>query len=396
MVNKKTIEDIDVSNKRVIVRVDFNVPLDDQLAITDDLRIKSSFPTIKYLLDKNASVILMSHLGRPKGKVNEKMRLKPVFEYLQNQLETKVYYASDCVGEEVTKQAQNLKPGEVLLLENLRFHADEEKNDPDFAKQLASLADIYVNDAFGSAHRAHASTEGIAKYLPAVAGYLMIKELDYLINAVENPKRPFTAIVGGKKVSDKILVLNRLLDICDNILIGGGMAYTFFKAQGYEIGDSILDEKGIDYAKEAMEKAKKLNKQLLLPEDIIAADDFSNDADTRSVPADYGIPKGWQGLDIGFNAIKRFIAVLKKSETILWNGPVGVFELEAFENGTLQIAKFLANSGKTTIIGGGDTASAVENFGYGDKMTHISTGGGASLELLEGKTLPGVAALNDK
>ena len=396
MVDKKTIENIDVSNKRVICRVDFNVPLDEQLNITDDLRIKSSFPTIQYLLDKNASVILMSHLGRPKGKINEKLRLKPVFAYLEKNLINKVYFANDCVGEEVTKQAQSLKPGEVLLLENLRFHPEEEKNDPEFAKKLASLADIYVNDAFGSAHRAHASTEGIAKYLPAVAGYLMVKELDYLINAVENPKRPFTAIVGGKKVSDKILVLNRLLDICDNVLIGGGMAYTFFKAQGYEIGDSILDEKGLDLAKEVMEKAKKLNKELLLPVDIVAADDFSNDANTKEVPADYGIPKGWQGLDVGFNTIKKFKKVLEKSETVLWNGPLGVFEMDTFSNGTMQIAQFLANSGKTTIIGGGDTASAVENFGYGGKMTHISTGGGASLELLEGKVLPGVAALNDK
>ena len=395
MVNKKTIEDIDVSNKHVIVRVDFNVPLDDQLNITDDLRIKSSLPTINYLLSKNASVILMSHLGRPKG-IDEKLRLRPVYEYLKKNLSNTVYYATDCVGESVEKQAKSLKPGEVLLLENLRFHPEETKNDPVFAKQLASLAEIYVNDAFGSAHRAHASTEGVAKYLPAVAGYLMIKELDYLINAVEDPKRPFTAIVGGKKVSDKILVLNRLLDICDNLLIGGGMAYTFFKAQGIEIGDSILDEKGLDLAKEVMEKAKKHNKQLLLPVDIVAADDFSNDAETRSVPADYGIPKGWQGLDIGFNTIKKFKKVLQDSETILWNGPLGVFELDAFANGTMQIAQFLANSGKTTIIGGGDTASAVENFGYGGKMTHISTGGGASLELLEGKVLPGVAALNDK
>ena len=395
MVNKKTIESINVKNKHVIVRVDFNVPLDDNLQITDDLRIKSSFPTINYLLERNAAVILMSHLGRPKG-VDDKLRLKPVFEYLKKHMKNKVYYTTDCIGDEVQKQAKNLKPGEVLLLENLRFHSEEEKNDPNFAKQLASLAEIYVNDAFGSAHRAHASTEGIAKYLPAVAGFLMIKELDYLINAVENPKRPFTAIVGGKKVSDKILVLNRLLDICDNILIGGGMSFTFFKALGYEIGDSVLDEKGLDAAKQAMEKAKKLNKQLLLPVDIVVADEFSNDADTKSVPADYGIPKGWQGLDIGFNTIKKFKSVLKDSETILWNGPLGVFELEKFANGTIQIAQFLANSGKTTIIGGGDTASAVENFGYGDKMTHISTGGGASLELLEGKVLPGVAALNDK
>ena len=395
MVNKKTVENIDVKNKRVIVRVDFNVPLDDKLQITDDLRIKSSFPTINYLLERNASVILMSHLGRPKG-VDEKLRLKPVFEYLKKNMKNNVYYATDCIGDPVQKQAKNLKPGEVLLLENLRFHAEEEKNDPNFAKQLASLAEIYVNDAFGSAHRAHASTEGIAKYLPAVAGFLMIKELDYLINAIENPKRPFTAIVGGKKVSDKILVLNRLLDICDNVLIGGGMAFTFFKALGYEIGDSILDDKGLDAAKEAMAKAKKLNKQLILPEDIVAADEFSNDADKRTVPADYGIPKGWQGLDIGFNAVKKFKKVLQVSETILWNGPVGVFELDKFSKGTLEIAKFLANSGKTTIIGGGDTASAVENMGYAGKMSHVSTGGGASLELLEGKVLPGVAALNDK
>lgn len=395
MVNKKTIRDIDVSNKRVIVRVDFNVPLDDKLQITDDLRIKSSFETINYLLEKKASVILMSHLGRPKG-VDEKLRLKPVYEYLKTHVKNTVYYANDCIGEGVQTQAKNLKPREILLLENLRFHPEEEKNDPNFAKQLASLAEIYVNDAFGSAHRAHASTEGIAKYLPAVAGFLMIKELDYLINVIENPKRPFTAIVGGKKVSDKILVLNRLLDICDNVLIGGGMAFTFFKALGYEIGDSILDEKGLDSAKQAMEKAKKLNKQLVLPEDIVAANEFSNDAETRSVPADYGIPKGWQGLDIGFNSVKKFKKVLQQSETILWNGPVGVFELDEFAKGTLEIARFLANSDKTVIIGGGDTASAVENMGYAEKMSHVSTGGGASLELLEGKVLPGVAALNDK
>jgi 3-phosphoglycerate kinase len=394
LVQKKTIESIDVTNKRVICRVDFNVPLDENNNITDDLRIKSSFATINYLLNKKASVILMSHLGRPKG-VDEKLRLKPVFEYLKKNLQATVYYAQDCIGEEVKTLAKKLKPGEVLLLENLRFHKEEEKNDSNFAKELASLAEIYVNDAFGTAHRAHASTEGITKFLPAVAGYLMIKELDFLINAVENPKRPFTAIVGGKKVSDKILVLNRLLDICDNVLIGGGMTFTFLKAQNIDIGDSILDEKGLDLAKEILEKAKKMNKNLLLPLDIVAADDFSNDAEIKSVPADYGIPKGWQGLDIGFNTIKKFISVLKQSETILWNGPLGVFELDKFAKGTIEIAKYLASSGKTTIIGGGDTASAVENFGYGDKMTHISTGGGASLELLEGKELPGVAALND-
>ena len=395
MVNKKTIENISVVNKKVICRVDFNVSLDDNLIITDDLRIKSSFPTIKYLLDHKAAVILMSHLGRPKG-VDEKLRLRPVFDYLTKNLNHKVYYADDCIGEGVEQLAKNLQPGEVLLLENLRFHKEEEKNDSNFAKRLASLADIYVNDAFGTAHRAHASTEGITKFLPAVAGFLMIKELNYLINAIENPTRPFTAIIGGKKVSDKILVLNRLLEKCDNILIGGGMSFTFLKAMGYEIGDSVLDEQGLNTAKEVLEKAKALNKNLLIPTDIVVADSFSNDADSKVISSDYGIPKGWMGLDIGMKTINKMKDVLKTSKTVLWNGPLGVFEMENFAKGTFEIARFLANSDCTTIIGGGDTASAIESFDLSEKMTHISTGGGASLELLEGKILPGVAALNDK
>lgn len=395
VLQKKTVEMIDAKGKKVLVRCDFNVPLDKNQAITDDLRIRSALPTIEYLLSQGAAVILMSHLGRPKGQPDPEFSLRPVYDYLKSHLDCPVRFADDCVGPKVEEQAGQLQPGEVLLLENTRFHAGEEKNDPEMAKQLAKLADIYVNDAFGTAHRAHASTEGVAQHLPAVAGYLMVKELDYLANTVENPTRPFVAIIGGKKVSDKITVLKRLVEKCDSVLIGGGMAYTFFKAQGIAIGDSILDEPGIATAKEVMALADQLGKTLLLPTDVVAADAFAEDANTKVIPIAAGIPEGWQGLDVGPETLEAYKQLLSGSKTVVWNGPVGVFEMAKFAEGTKKLAEYLANSDATTIIGGGDTASAVEQFGYAGQMTHISTGGGASLELLEGKELPGVAILND-
>jgi 3-phosphoglycerate kinase len=394
--NKKSIESINVSGKKVICRVDYNVPLNENLEITDDLRIKSSFKTINYLLDNNAAVILMSHLGRPKGRVVENLRLKPIFEYLKEHLQHPCYYVRDCIGPEVDKKAKELKPGEVLLLENLRFYPEEEANDPEFAKKLASLADIYVNDAFGTAHRAHASTEGITKFMEvSVAGYLMMKEINYLIKAIEFPQRPLTAVIGGKKVSDKIKVLKRLVEKCDNILIGGGMAYTFFKAKGIPIGDSILDQNGLEVAKEVLKTAEHKKKNLILPVDIVIADKFSDEANTKLIDIEDGIPDGWQGLDIGDKTIELFSKILEETKMLIWNGPVGVFELKKFSRGTKELIKFIAEHSMISIIGGGDTASAIEHFGYSSEMTHISTGGGASLELLEGKELPGIAALDD-
>ena len=393
---KKTVKDVDVRSKRVLVRVDYNVPLDANGNVSDDKRITASLPTINYLLEQGARIILCSHLGRPKGEVKKEFSLAPVAKRLKELLpNVNIYFASDCIGEEAQQKAAALKDGEILLLENLRFHKEEEKNDPEFAKKLASLAEIYVSDAFGTVHRAHASTAGVAAYLPAVAGFLIGKELSIMGGALENPERPFVAILGGAKVADKIGVITNLLNKCDTLLIGGGMAYTFFKAMGYEIGDSLLDAESIDLAKQLMETAKEKGVKLLLPVDTVVAKAFAADAEHMTV-ASNTIPAGWQGLDIGEKTRELFAAEIKNAKTVIWNGPMGVFEFPEFAKGTEAVAKACAECGGTTIIGGGDSASAVKKLGYADKMTHISTGGGASLEFLEGKVLPGVAALNDK
>lgn len=393
---KKTVKDVDVRSKRVLVRVDYNVPLDANGNVSDDKRITASLPTINYLLEQGARIILCSHLGRPKGEVKKEFSLAPVAKRLKELLpNVNIYFASDCIGEEAQQKAAALKDGEILLLENLRFHKEEEKNDPEFAKKLASLAEIYVSDAFGTVHRAHASTAGVAAYLPAVAGFLIGKELSIMGGALENPERPFVAILGGAKVADKIGVITNLLNKCDTLLIGGGMAYTFFKAMGYEIGDSLLDAESIDLAKQLMESAKQKGIKLLLPVDTVVAKAFAADAEHMTV-ASNAIPAGWQGLDIGEKTRELFAAEIKNAKTVIWNGPMGVFEFPEFAKGTEAVAKACAECGGTTIIGGGDSASAVKKLGYADKMTHISTGGGASLEFLEGKVLPGVAALNDK
>ena len=393
---KKTVKDVDVRSRRVLVRVDYNVPLDANGNVSDDKRITASLPTINYLLEQGARIILCSHLGRPKGEVKKEFSLAPVAKRLKELLPgVNIYFASDCIGEEAQQKAAALKDGEILLLENLRFHKEEEKNDPEFAKKLASLAEIYVNDAFGTVHRAHASTAGVAAYLPAVAGFLIGKELSIMGGALENPERPFVAILGGAKVADKIGVITNLLNKCDTLLIGGGMAYTFFKAMGYEIGDSLLDAESIDLAKQLMETAKEKGVKLLLPVDTVVAKAFAADAEHMTVSAN-AIPAGWQGLDIGEKTRELFAAEIKNAKTVIWNGPMGVFEFPEFAKGTEAVAKACAECGGTTIIGGGDSASAVKKLGYADKMTHISTGGGASLEFLEGKVLPGVAALNDK
>ena len=393
---KKTVKDVDVRSKRVLVRVDYNVPLDANGNVSDDKRITASLPTINYLLEQGARIILCSHLGRPKGEVKKEFSLAPVAKRLKELLPgVNIYFASDCIGEESERKAAALKDGEILLLENLRFHKEEEKNDPEFAKKLASLAEIYVNDAFGTVHRAHASTAGVAAYLPAVAGFLIGKELSMMGGALENPERPFVAILGGAKVADKIGVITNLLNKCDTLLIGGGMAYTFLKAMGYEIGDSLLDAESIDLAKQLMETAKQKGVKLLLPVDTVVAKAFAADAEHMTV-ASNAIPAGWQGLDIGEKTRELFAAEIKNAKTVIWNGPMGVFEFPEFAKGTEAVAKACAECGGTTIIGGGDSASAVKKLGYADKMTHISTGGGASLEFLEGKVLPGVAALNDK
>lgn len=393
---KKTVKDVDVRSKRVLVRVDYNVPLDANGNVSDDKRITASLPTINYLLEQGARIILCSHLGRPKGEVKKEFSLAPVAKRLKELLpNVNIYFASDCIGEEAQQKAAALKDGEILLLENLRFHKEEEKNDPEFAKKLASLAEIYVSDAFGTVHRAHASTAGVAAYLPAVAGFLIGKELNIMGGALENPERPFVAILGGAKVADKIGVITNLLNKCDTLLIGGGMAYTFFKAMGYEIGDSLLDAESIDLAKQLMETAKQKGVKLLLPVDTVVAKAFAADAEHMTV-ASNAIPAGWQGLDIGEKTRELFAAEIKNAKTVIWNGPMGVFEFPEFAKGTEAVAKACAECGGTTIIGGGDSASAVKKLGYADKMTHISTGGGASLEFLEGKILPGVAALNDK
>jgi len=402
--NKATIRDVEVQDKRVLVRVDFNVPLDDQRHITDDTRIRAALPTIKYLLEHGAAVILMSHLGRPDGQRVEKLSLKPVAERLQSLLQISqlmswpVEIAPDCVGPQTEQRALELLPGEVLVLENLRFHKEEEKNDPDFARQLASLGDIYVNDAFGTAHRAHASTEGIAHILPGYAGFLMEKELDYLGSALEHPKRPLVAIVGGAKISDKIGVLTRLLQLGDAILIGGAMANTFFKAEGKDVGDSLVENDKLDEARRITAEAGRLGKRFLLPVDAVIADRFAADAASQTVTPD-DVPAGWRILDIGPQTVAEFRTVLADAGTIVFNGTMGVAEFPAFAKGTNGVIDALAQAtarGATTIIGGGDSAAAVEAAGLADKMSHVSTGGGASLEFLEGRTLPGVAALKEK
>ena len=396
--NKKTIRDIQVAGKRVLVRVDFNVPLDAELHITDDTRIKAAIPTIQYLLDQGAAVILMSHLGRPKGQVVDSMRLTPVAKRLSELLGRPVQMAADCVGPEVEALAKALQPGQVLLLENLRFHKEEEKNDLDFARQLASLGEIYVNDAFGTAHRAHASTEGVTHYLPGVAGFLMEKEINFLGSALENPRRPFAAIIGGAKVSDKIAVLERLINMVDVLLIGGGMANTFLKAQGYEIGDSLFEEGKVDIARDLLTKAHQRDLKLLLPTDVVIADRFAADATSKVVAIDQ-VSRGWRIMDIGPETITAFSRALQGAQTIVWNGSLGVAEMPAFARGTVALIEILAErtkDGATTIIGGGDSAAVVDQVGAADQMTHVSTGGGASLELLEGRVLPGVAALQDK
>ncbi len=395
---KKTLRDIDVSGKRVLVRVDFNVPLDAEQRITDDTRIRAALPTIQYLLDHGAAVILMSHLGRPKGRAVDALRLAPVAARLSDLLSLPVQMAPDCVGPEVERLAAALQPGQILLLENLRFHQEEEANDADFARRLASLGDLYVNDAFGTAHRAHASTEGVTHYLPGVAGFLMEKELNFLGAALENPRRPFVAIIGGAKVSDKIAVLERLLMLADALLIGGGMANTFLKAQGYEIGDSLVEEGRLDLARDLLARAEQRHLNLLLPVDVVVADRFAPDATRRVVSCDQ-VTAGWRILDIGPQTVAAFRQVLEEAQTIVWNGTLGVAEMPAFAQGTEAIIEILAERtahGATTVIGGGDSAAAVEQAGAAAKMTHVSTGGGASLEFLEGRVLPGVAALQDK
>lgn len=400
MATKKSVSSLkeaDLKGKKVLIRADLNVPLDDSFKITDDTRIRAAVPTIKYLMSNGARVILSSHLGRPKG-VTPKYSLKPLVPRLSELLGLEVKMAGDCIGPEVEKLVAELPEGGVLLLENVRFYKEEEKNDPDFAKKLASLADLYVNDAFGTAHRAHASTEGVTKYLkPSVAGFLMQKELDYLVGAVSNPKKPFAAIVGGSKVSSKIGVIESLLKKVNILVLGGGMIFTFYKAQGLKVGSSLVEEDKLELATSLLEKAKSLGVSLLLPSDVVIADKFAADANSKVVPAN-SIPDGWMGLDIGPDSIKSFSESLDTTQTVIWNGPMGVFEFEKFAAGTEAIAKKLAElSGKgvTTIIGGGDSVAAVEKVGLADKMSHISTGGGASLELLEGKPLPGVLALND-
>ncbi|HKS69218.1 MAG TPA: phosphoglycerate kinase [Ktedonobacterales bacterium] len=396
--DKATVRDVDVRGKRVLERVDFNVPLDESGRITDDTRIRASLPTIRYLLDHGAAVLLMSHLGRPKGQPNPKYSLAPVARRLSELLGQPVQLAPDSVGPEVERMAHALQPGQVLLLENLRFHPEEEANDASFARQLASLGDLYVNDAFGTAHRAHASTEGVAHDLPAVAGLLMENELSFLGSALEHPKQPFVAISGGAKVSDKIAVLDRLIDLADAILIGGGMANTFFKSLGLAVGDSLVEDDKLDEARRLMQKAEAAGKPLVLPVDVALADRFAADADRILSTPDH-VPEGWRILDIGPQTITAFGERLADAQTILWNGTMGVAEFPAFAQGTNALIGLLAErtaDGATTIVGGGDSAAAVEAAGAAEKLTHISTGGGASLEFLEGRELPGVAALLDK
>lgn len=391
MFAKKTVKDIDVDGKRVLVRVDFNVPIRDG-KVGDDTRIQAALPTIQYLLDHQAAIILCSHLGRPKGEVQPEYSLKPIADYLSDLLSKPVRFAEDCIGPVAEQAASDLKPGDILLLENTRFHAGEKKNDPEMAKQLAALADVYVNDAFGSAHRAHASTEGVAHYLPGVAGFLMEKEILYLGQAIADPARPFIAILGGAKISDKIGVIRNLLDRADQVLIGGGMANTFFKAQGYPVGDSLVEDDSLETARELIEVP---DIHLRLPIDVVIGDRFDENA-KRKVMGMGPVPDGWRILDIGPETVKSFGKLISDAGTIAWNGPMGVFEFPKFSVGTYGVAEAVAKSGATTIIGGGDSVAAIKQAGLAEKITHISTGGGASLEMLEGKVLPGLAALQDK
>ena len=393
--NKKTVEDIDVAGKRVLVRCDFNVPFDGEGNISDPKRINEAMKTIKYLVDHKAKVILCSHLGRPKGEFNMKYSLAPVAAYLSKALGQEVKMAKDVIGESAKSIAASLQDGEVELLENVRFHKEEEKNDPAFAKELASMAEIYVNDAFGTAHRAHASTAGVADYLPAVCGYLIQKEISIMGGALADPKRPFVAILGGAKVSDKIGVINNLIDKVDTLIIGGGMAYTFMKSLGYSIGTSICEDDKVEMAKDMMAKAKEKGVAFLIPEDTVIADKYDANAEAKIVPSD-SIPDDWMGLDIGPKTREKFAAAIKNAGTVVWNGPMGVSEWAKFAAGTIAVANAVAESGAISIIGGGDSAAAVEKLGFADKMTHISTGGGASLEFLEGLVLPGIACLNEK
>ncbi|CAH1058691.1 phosphoglycerate kinase [Paenibacillus pseudetheri] len=392
--NKKSVRDVEVKGKRVFVRVDFNVPVEDG-KITDDTRIRETLPTIKYLIENGAKIILASHMGRPKGQFVDSMRLTTAAERLSELLGKPVAKADEAVGEAVKAKIAELGEGDVLVLENVRFYPGEEKNDPELAKQFADLADLFVNDAFGAAHRAHASTEGIAHFLPAVSGLLMEKELTVLGKALTNPERPFTAIIGGSKVKDKIDVIDNLLSLADNVLIGGGLSYTFTKAQGFEIGKSLVDNDKLEVALGFIEKAKALGKNFMLPVDVVVADKFGADANTKIV--DYNeIPEGWEGLDIGPKTRELYADIIKNSKLVVWNGPMGVFEIDKFAEGTLEVAKACATTEGYTVIGGGDSAAAAEKFHLADQMDHISTGGGASLEFMEGKALPGVEALNDK
>jgi phosphoglycerate kinase len=395
--NKKTVRDIDVAGKRVLVRVDFNVPLDKATGqVADDTRIRAALPTIQYLRERGAKVILCSHLGRPDGRVVDRLRLQPVADRLSALLGAPVTMAPDCVGPEVEALVARMQPGDVVLLENVRFHPEEEANDPAFARQLAALADVFVNDAFGTAHRAHASTEGVARYLPAVAGLLMEKELKFLGGALTNPERPFAALIGGAKVSDKIGVLRHLLEKVDLLLIGGGMANTFLLAQGKQIGDSLAEPDQVEVAREMLARTREGRPRLELPIDAVIADRFAADAATRIVDLSHEpVPPGWRIMDIGPSTVHRFVEALSPCRTVVWNGPVGIFELPPFAAGTLALARALADLRATTIVGGGETAQAVEQAGVADRISHVSTGGGAALEFLEGKTLPGVAALLD-
>jgi phosphoglycerate kinase len=397
--NKMSVEDIKPAGKKVFVRVDFNVPQDESLKITDDTRIRESLKTIQYLSGKGARVILCSHLGRPKGKKNEKYSLKPVAVRLSELLKKPVAMMPDCVGDAVKAEIAKMKDGDVALLENVRFYDQEEKNDPAFAKQLSELAEMYVNDAFGTAHRAHASTEGVTKYLkPCAAGFLMMKEIKYLGGAVSNPARPFVAIIGGAKISGKIDVIQNLMNTADTVIVGGGMAYTFFKSQGLEVGKSLLEPDKVDLAKATLEKSKSIGKPLLLPVDNVIAQDLKEGVPTKVVPSNQ-IPADWEGLDVGPETLKKYEEVISKAKTIFWNGPVGAFEVKPFDVGTLAIAKMLAAAtgrGAATIVGGGDSVAAVTQMGLESKMSHVSTGGGASLEFMEGKQLPGIVALTDK
>lgn len=395
MKNKMTISDLDLKGKRVIARVDFNVPLDAEGRVTDDKRIREALPTIRYIIENGAKLVLVSHLGRPKSGPEAKFSMKPAAERLSELLGKKVVLAADVIGEDAKAKAAALKEGEILMLENVRFHKEEEKNDPAFAKELSTMADIYVNDAFGTAHRAHASTAGLADYLPAVSGYLIKKELDFMGKALESPERPFVAILGGAKVSDKISVISNLLEKVDTLIIGGSMAYTFFVAQGFTVGSSKCEFDKADLAKELIEKAKEKGVNLLLPVDNIVGREFSPDTESMLVDSD-NIPEGWMGLDVGPKSVALFSEAVSSARTVVWNGPVGVFEFEKFAVGTKKLAEAIAASQATSIVGGGDSAAAVELLGFADKITHISTGGGASLEFLEGKELPGIAVLNEK